>query len=93
MTVPEIPELAVSPRQAFYADVETVPLRESVGRIVAELITVYPPGIAIVLPGEIMSEANLQYIIENMEAGLPVMGPQDRTLATLRVIKDVKGIE
>ena len=29
-----------------------------------------------------MSEANLQYIIENMEAGLPVMGPQDRTLAT-----------
>ncbi|NLV92722.1 MAG: aminotransferase class I/II-fold pyridoxal phosphate-dependent enzyme [Firmicutes bacterium] len=93
VTVPEIPELAVSPRQAFYADVETVPLRESVGRIVAELITVYPPGIAIVLPGEIMSEANLQYIIENMEAGLPVMGPQDRTLATLRVIKDVKGIE
>lgn len=85
--VPEIPELALSPREAFYADVETVPLQESLGRIVAEPVMVYPPGIPIVLPGEIMSQTNLDYILENKAAGLPVMGPEDRTLGTIRVIK------
>ncbi len=86
--VPEIPELALSPREAFYADIEGVPLQESAGRIVADLVTVYPPGIPLILPGEIMSQTNLDYIIQNKEAGLPVMGPEDRTLATIRVIKE-----
>ncbi len=86
--LPPIPVLAVSPREAFYADTESVPLREAVGRIIAEFIMVYPPGIPILLPGEIIQQESLDYIQKNMEAGLPVQGPEDPSLQNVKVIKE-----
>lgn len=53
---------------------------------------VYPPGIPIFTPGEIITQENLDYIHKNLEAGLPVQGPEDMTLQTLRVIKEYKPI-
>jgi lysine decarboxylase len=53
---------------------------------------VYPPGIPIFIPGEIITEENLAYIRKNMEAGLPVQGPEDPELKTLRVIKEFEAI-
>ena len=85
--LPPIPVLALTPREAFYSDTETVPLRESAGRIIAEFIMVYPPGIPILLPGEIIDQESLDYIRQNIEAGLPVQGPEDPTLQTIKVIK------
>jgi len=84
---PQMPPQALSPREAFYAPTETVPLFESAGRIMAEFIMVYPPGIPILQPGELITEANLDYIREHLEAGLPVQGPEDPTLETIRVVK------
>ncbi|MFD2925372.1 aminotransferase class I/II-fold pyridoxal phosphate-dependent enzyme [Halobacillus naozhouensis] len=91
--VPEIPLLALTPRDAFYAATEIVPFAESVGRISAEFIMVYPPGIPIFIPGEIITEDNLHYIRENVRAGLPVQGPEDDTLETLRVIKEHRAFQ
>lgn len=88
--VPDIPVLALSPRDAFYADTEIVSLDHSIGRISAEFVMVYPPGIPIWLPGEIITKENIQYIHSNMDAGLPVQGPEDETLETIRVIKEHK---
>ncbi|WP_088067801.1 aminotransferase class I/II-fold pyridoxal phosphate-dependent enzyme [Gottfriedia luciferensis] len=85
--IPTIPNLAVSPRDAFYAETESVPLEESVGRIIAEFVMVYPPGIPIFLPGEEITLENLVYIKKNIEAGLPVQGPEDEELLTLKVLK------
>jgi lysine decarboxylase len=90
--LPDIPVLALTPRDAFYAETEIVPFEESAGRIIAEFIMVYPPGIPIFIPGEIISEENLTYITKNLEAGLPVQGPEDPTLKTLRVIKEHRAI-
>lgn len=90
--VPAIPKLALSPRDAFYAETESVPFSASAGRIAAEFVMVYPPGIPIFLPGEIITENNLKYIQENLEAGLPVQGPEDDTLSYLRVVKEIKPI-
>ncbi|OCA87031.1 aminotransferase class I/II-fold pyridoxal phosphate-dependent enzyme [Pseudobacillus wudalianchiensis] len=90
--LPDIPLLALSPRDAFYADTEVVPFEESAGRIIAEFVMVYPPGIPIFIPGEIITEENLLYIQKNQEAGLPVQGPEDFELKTLRVIKERKAI-
>ncbi|KMY53490.1 arginine decarboxylase [Bacillus sp. FJAT-27231] len=90
--LPDIPLLALSPRDAFYADTEIVPFEESTGRIIAEFVMVYPPGIPIFIPGEIVTEENLLYIQKNQEAGLPVQGPEDFELKTLRVIKERKAI-
>ncbi|MEH7013966.1 aminotransferase class I/II-fold pyridoxal phosphate-dependent enzyme [Neobacillus niacini] len=86
--LPEIPSLALTPRDAFYADTEVIPFEESAGRIIAEFVMVYPPGIPIFIPGEIITQDNLVYTRKNVEAGLPVQGAEDDQLKTLRVIKE-----
>ncbi|MBG9443507.1 aminotransferase class I/II-fold pyridoxal phosphate-dependent enzyme [Cytobacillus firmus] len=90
--LPDIPVLSLTPRDAFYADTELVPFNESEGRIIAEFIMVYPPGIPIFIPGEIITGENLRYIKTNMEAGLPVQGPEDYDFKYLRVIEEHKAI-
>ncbi|MCY0876697.1 MAG: aminotransferase class V-fold PLP-dependent enzyme [Firmicutes bacterium] len=84
--VPSTPRLAMNPRDAFYASTRIVPLRESVGHTIADMIMVYPPGIPILLPGEVVTSDNVDYIEENLRAGLPVQGPDDPTIATVRVV-------
>ncbi len=54
--LPDIPILALTPRDAFYSETEVVPFDESAGRIIAEFVMVYPPGIPIFIPGEIITE-------------------------------------
>ncbi|WHY79187.1 aminotransferase class I/II-fold pyridoxal phosphate-dependent enzyme [Neobacillus sp. WH10] len=91
--LPEIPVLALTPRDAFYAETEVIPFEESEGRIIAEFVMVYPPGIPIFIPGEIITKENLHYIHENLEAGLPVQGPEDDEIKTIHVIKEYKAIK
>lgn len=90
--LPDIPLLALTPRDAFYAETELVPFDDSEGRIIAEFIMVYPPGIPIFIPGEIITKENLIYIKKNIEAGLPVQGPENFDARMLRVIKEHKAI-
>ncbi|WP_379967125.1 aminotransferase class I/II-fold pyridoxal phosphate-dependent enzyme [Ectobacillus sp. sgz5001026] len=88
--LPSIPVLALTPRDAFYAETEVIPFEESAGRIIAEFVMVYPPGIPIFIPGEMITEENLLYTRRNLEAGLPVKGAEDYELQSLRVIKEHK---
>lgn len=86
VAVPSTPRLQMPPREAFYAPSEVVPLRESVGRTIADMIMVYPPGIPVLLPGEVVTVDNIEYIEANLAAGLPVQGPDDPTVRTVRVV-------
>lgn len=90
--IPEIPQLSLIPRDAFYADTEVVPFKESAGRIIAEFIYVYPPGIPILLPGEVISQDNIDYIVDHVEVGLPVKGPEDRYINQVKVIVEADPI-
>lgn len=90
--IPEIPQLSLTPRDAFYAETEVIPFKESAGRIMAEFIYVYPPGIPILLPGEVISQRNIDYIVEHVEVGLPVKGPEDRSIEYVKVIVEEKAI-
>jgi len=90
--IPEIPQLSLTPRDAFYAQTEVVPFKESAGRIIAEFIYVYPPGIPILLPGEVISQTNIDYIIDHVEVGLPVKGPEDRSIQFVKVIVEETAI-
>jgi arginine/lysine/ornithine decarboxylase len=85
--LPEIPRLVLSPREAFYSETESILLKEAVGRVIAEFIMIYPPGIPILAPGEEITEENIYYIEEHLQAGLPVQGPEDPTMRMIRVIK------
>lgn len=84
---PGMPELRMSPREAFYADTEIVALEEAVGRTIAEMIMVYPPGIPVLLPGEAVTQHNIDYIEENLRAGLPVQGPDDPEIRFVKVLR------
>ncbi|MFF2484193.1 aminotransferase class I/II-fold pyridoxal phosphate-dependent enzyme [Paenibacillus sp. NPDC058071] len=90
--IPDIPQLSLSPRDAFYGETEVVPFKESAGRIIAEFIYVYPPGIPILLPGEVISQNNIDYIVDHVEVGLPVKGPEDRTIEFVKVIVEETAI-
>ncbi|GIO65486.1 aminotransferase class I/II-fold pyridoxal phosphate-dependent enzyme [Paenibacillus sp. JTLBN-2024] len=90
--IPEIPQLSLIPRDAFYGDTEVIPFKESAGRIIAEFIYVYPPGIPILLPGEVISQDNIDYIIDHVDVGLPVKGPEDRYIKNVKVIVETDPI-
>jgi arginine/lysine/ornithine decarboxylase len=92
IVLPKIPVLSMTPRDAFYAETESIPLAEAEGRVITEFIMVYPPGIPIFLPGEVITEDNIAYIQENIRAGLPVQGPEDETLRTVKVVKQQAAI-
>ena len=62
------------------------PLRRAVGRIAAESLAAYPPGIPNVLPGERLTRETVDYINEVVEHGGWVRGAVDRSLKTMRVV-------
>ena len=58
------PKIIMKPRDAFYSEKETIPKENAVGRISAEVIAECPPGISILLPGELITEAHMPYLNE-----------------------------
>jgi lysine decarboxylase len=78
-------ELEMTPRQAFLGPQEVVPFDQAVGRVAAEGLAAYPPGIPNVLPGERLTRETLDYIVESVAHGGYVRGSSDRALKTLRV--------
>jgi lysine decarboxylase len=74
------------PRDAFFARTEAVPLEQACGRIAAEQITPYPPGIPAVVPGERLNEAVLDYLKSGLQAGMNLPDPADPDLDTIKVI-------
>jgi arginine decarboxylase len=80
--------LEVSPREAFFGPQEVVPFDEAVGRVAAESLAAYPPGIPNVLPGERLTQETVDYIREVVEHGGWVRGAVDRSLRTIRVVSE-----
>jgi lysine decarboxylase len=78
-------ELAMTPREAFLGPQEVVPFDQAAGRVAAESLAAYPPGIPNVLPGERLTRETLDYIAESVSHGGHVRGGSDRLLKTLRV--------
>ena len=70
----------MSPRQAFLGPQEAVPVGDAVGRIAAESLAAYPPGIPNVLPGERLTAATLDYIHTTLDHGGILRGASDRKL-------------
>jgi lysine decarboxylase len=80
--------LEMAPRQAFLGAQEIVPFEEADGRISAESLAAYPPGVPNVLPGERLTAPTLAYIADSLAHGGQVRGASDRTLRTIRVVRE-----
>jgi lysine decarboxylase len=79
-------ELAMTPREAYLGAQEVIPASQAAGRIVAESLASYPPGIPNVLPGERLTAGTLAYVQRTLELGGSVRGASDRLLRTVRVV-------
>lgn len=79
------PVVAMSPRQAFFAERETVMLQRAIGRVSAELIAPYPPGIPVLAPGEEITADTLAALRHAKTAGVRIAYATDPTLATITV--------
>ncbi len=82
-----VPTVAISMRDAYFADTEMVAAKDCVGRISADLIAPYPPGVAVVAPGEVLTAQILDGLSTTKVAGVRIAYATDPTLASYRVVK------
>ena len=80
-------DTAMSMGEAMEENMASVGLEDSAGCISGEFVYIYPPGIPIVAPGEWISRPILEVILEYRDKGLPVQGPADQSLRTIRVVQ------
>ena len=82
------PNVAATPQQAFYSEKESLPLRQTAGRICSEFVMCYPPGIPILAPGEIITQEIIDYIEFAKAKGCSMQGPQSEDISELNVLKE-----
>ena len=82
-----IPTVAISMRDAYFAETEMVSAEKAMGRISADLIAPYPPGVAVVAPGEVLTKLIVQGLATTKAAGVRIAYATDPTLASYRVVK------
>ncbi len=82
-----VPSVALSMRDAYFADTEMVVAAQAVGRISADLIAPYPPGVAVVAPGELLTKVIIEGLSAVKAAGVRIAYASDPTLVTYRVTK------
>jgi arginine/lysine/ornithine decarboxylase len=80
------PEQAMLPRAAFFAPVEHVPVERAAGRISAEMVSPYPPGVPVIAPGEVITSEVLDYLRSGVEHGVLIPDAADPSVRTLRVV-------
>jgi lysine decarboxylase len=80
------PQRGISMRDAYFAKTEMIAADKALGRISADLIAPYPPGVAVVAPGEILTEQILDGLASSKNAGVRIAYATDPTLAHYRVV-------
>jgi lysine decarboxylase len=81
-----IPQQALPPREAFFAPNEMLAADAAVGRVSAELVAPYPPGIPVLAPGEVITSAALEALRTALDDGSRIAYAADPSLATLQVV-------
>jgi len=82
-----VPQVEISMRQAYFADTEMVVAAVATGRISADLIAPYPPGVAVVAPGEVLTSTIIEGLATAKAAGIRIAYASDASLASYRVVK------
>ena len=80
------PKVVMSPQKAFYSEKVSVPVEASSGRVCAEFVMCYPPGIPILAPGEMITDDVVQYILYAKKKGCSMQGTEDPAVDHLMVL-------
>lgn len=81
------PQVVVSPQDAFYSPKESLPIKDTKGKVCSEFVMCYPPGIPILAPGERITSDILNYIEYAKLKGCSMTGPEDSMIEHLNVLK------
>jgi lysine decarboxylase len=81
-----VPTVGISMRDAYFASTEMVSAADAIGRVSADLIAPYPPGVAVIAPGEILTEKIVQGLSASQKAGVRIAYATDPTLGKFRVV-------
>ena len=81
-----VPQVRISMREAYFAETELVSESEVIGRISADLIAPYPPGVAVIAPGEILTDQIISGLRQSKDAGVRIAYATDPTLSQYRVV-------
>ncbi len=83
-----LPVIKTTPRDAFFTQSNFVPIHKAVNRISADQIMVYPPGIPLVIPGEVITEEVIQHYLNLIQYGNQVVGSFQNGEIFLKVLKE-----
>lgn len=83
------PRVVMSPQKAFYSEKLSLPVEASAGKVCAEFVMCYPPGIPILAPGEMITDDIVQYILYAKEKGCSMQGTEDTEVNRLQVLANV----
>ena len=81
-----VPRVKISMREAYFADTQLVSANDAIGQVSADLIAPYPPGVAVVAPGELLTEQIVSGLVTSQKAGIRIAYATDQTLARFRVV-------
>ena len=81
------PTVVMTPQEAFYAEKDSVLLRDSLGTVCAENVMSYPPGIPILSPGERITKEIIDYLVYAKEKGCFLTGTEDLSVDRLNILK------
>ncbi len=82
----ELPPVATDPRTAFFAARERVDAEHAVGRVCGEVVAPYPPGVPVLVPGEVITADALGALREAAASGVRIAYASDPTLRTWEVL-------
>ncbi len=83
-----VPNKEVNPREALTKLTRKIPFKRSVGKICAEIVCPYPPGIPVLCPGEVITQEIYTYLMNVLDSGARINGQSDGRLQTIKVLEE-----
>jgi lysine decarboxylase len=87
--LPPMPPLVMTPREAHFSERVRVQRREAEGRICAQMIVPYPPGIPVICPGEAITKDVLRFLDEQIRKGRHLHGLENEDPDGIAVVASV----
>lgn len=81
-----IPKRIFTPREALYREKKKVKIEESIGQVSGEYFIPYPPGIPILIPGEVIEEEMITYVKAMIKKGMEITGLKDQECKEIEVL-------
>lgn len=85
---PQAAPQVLTPRDAFFAEHTTVPATQAIGRVSAELVAPYPPGVPLLVPGELITSEVTDALHAARAGGVRIAYAADPTLRSYQVVAD-----